>query len=277
MSAKTVTGAGILLFFTVLALFPNLIAPGDPGAGEFETLLGPSGDHLLGTTAFGQDVFVQVVHGTRPALLIALVAGLFATLLAVVLGVSAAYIGGWWDRAINLVTDVFLIIPILPLTIVLAAYFSNRSSWVLILVLVVTGWSYGARQLRSQALTLRDRDFLQAAKVRGEHRFYIIVFELLPNMASLIAGAFLTSALYALLTAAGLQFLGLGDTDTIDWGTMLFWAQNNAALQTGQYAWAAAPGFCVAALAAAFALLNNAFDEIGNPALRPVRRRVRAA
>ena len=272
MSAKTVTGGVILTFFAVLALVPDLIAPGDPGAGDFGILLGPSLDHPLGTTAFGQDVFVQVVHGTRPALLIAVVSGLFATVLSVLIGVSAAYVGGWWDQAINLLTDVFLVIPALPLVIVIAAYFSSRSSAVLIFVLVVTGWSYGARQLRAQALTLRDRDFLQAARVRGERRSYIIVVELLPTMTSLIAGTFLGAALYALLAAAGLQFLGLGDTDTIDWGTMLYWAQNNAALQTGQFAWAAAPGVCVAALAAAFALLNHSFDEISNPALRPTRR-----
>ncbi|HYS34171.1 MAG TPA: ABC transporter permease subunit, partial [Pseudonocardiaceae bacterium] len=135
-----------------------------------------------------------------------------------------------------------------------------------------TGWSYGARQLRSQALSLRNRDFLQAAKVRGEKRSYIIVFELLPTMTSLIVANFLGAALYSILTAAGLEFLGLGNTASVDWGTMLYWAQNNEALQTGQYLWAAVPGLCIAALGTAFALLNNAFDEISNPALRPVRR-----
>jgi peptide/nickel transport system permease protein len=136
----------------------------------------------------------------------------------------------------------------------------------------VTGWSYGARQLRAQALSLRDRDFLQAARVRGERRSYIIVFELLPAMTSLIVANFLGAALYSILTASGLEFLGLGNTSTVDWGTMLYWAQNNSALLSGQYYWAAMPGLCIALLGTAFALLNNAFDEISNPALRPVRR-----
>jgi peptide/nickel transport system permease protein len=144
---------------------------------------------------------------------------------------------------------------------------------VLILVITVTSWSYTARQLRSQALSLRHRDFLEAARVRGERRLYIIVVEVIPTMTSLIVASFLTNALYAVLFASSLQFIGLGDPNTQSWGTMLYWAQNNAALQTGQPMWALAPGACIAALGAAFALLNYAFDEIGNPALRPVRRK----
>jgi peptide/nickel transport system permease protein len=205
-------------------------------------------------------------------LIIALVAGLFATVLSVLIGVSAAYLGGIADDILNLLTDVFLVIPTLPLVIVIAAYAGHHGLSVLIIVLVITGWSYGARQLRSQALSLRNRDFLQAAKVRGEKRSYIIVFEMLPTMTSLIVANFLGAALYAILTASGLEFLGLGDTSSVDWGTMLYWAQNNEALQTGQYLWAAVPGICIALLGTAFALLNNAFDEISNPALRPVRR-----
>ena len=141
----------------------------------------------------------------------------------------------------------------------------------LIVVITATSWSYTARQLRSQALTMRGRDFLEAARARGERKLYIIVVEVIPTMTSLIVASFLTNALYAVLFASSLQFIGLGDPNTVSWGTMLYWAQNNAALQTGQPMWALAPGACIAALGAAFALLNYAFDEIGNPALRPVR------
>ena len=141
---------------------------------------------------------------------------------------------------------------------------------VLILVITVTSWSYTARQLRAQALSLRHRDFLEAARVRGERRLYIIVVEVIPNMTSLIVASFLTNALYAVLFASSLQYIGLGNPNSQSWGTMLYWAQNEAALQTGQPMWALAPGACIAALGAAFALLNYAFDEIGNPALRPL-------
>ncbi|HEX4723790.1 MAG TPA: ABC transporter permease [Pseudonocardiaceae bacterium] len=271
-NGKAMAGAIILGVFVILAIIPQWLSPGDPGAEIYVRSLGPSAAHWLGTTAYGQDILAEVIWGARPALLISVVAGLFATFLSVLIGVTAAYVGGIADDLLNVFTDVFLVIPTLPLVIVIAAYANNHSLSVLIIVLVITGWSYGARQLRSQALSLRNRDFLQAAKVRGERRSYIIVFELLPTMTSLIVAAFLNAALYSILTAAGLEFLGLGNTSSVDWGTMLYWAQNNEALQTGQYLWATIPGLCIAALGTAFALLNNAFDEISNPSLRPVRR-----
>ena len=161
-----------------------------------------------------------------------------------------------------------LVLPIFPLIIVIAAYRKNSGLFTLIVVLGVLGWSYGARQLRSQALSLRTRDFLESARVRGERKPYVILFEILPTMTSLIVATFLGSALYAVLTAAGLQFIGLGDPNSQSWGTMLYWAQNNEALFAGMPLWAIAPGVCIALLGAAFALLNYAFDEISSPALR---------
>jgi peptide/nickel transport system permease protein len=271
---KATVGAVLLLAFGVLAAVPQLFTSvDDPNARQFGLSLPVSSHHLLGTTAFGQDVLAQLIWGTRQSLVVALVAGLLATALSVVVGVSAAYLGGIADEALSLVTDVFLVIPTFPLVIVIAAYAGKGNLLVVVAVLVVTGWSYGARQLRAQALSLRGRDFLEAARVRGERRSYIIFRELLPTMTSLIVANFLGAALYAVLTAAGLQFIGLGDPSSVSWGTMLYWAQSNEALQTGQVWWVIAPGLCIAALGAAFALLNYAFDEIGNPALRPVRRR----
>jgi len=148
---------------------------------------------------------------------------------------------------------------------------------VVLIVLVITGWSYGANQMRAQALSLRNRDFIESARVRGERSLYIILFEALPTMVSLILATFLNAALYSVITAAGLQFLGLGDSNSDSWGIMLHWAESQAALQTGTPWWALAPALGIAALGVSFALMNYAFDEISNPALRPVRRqRVRA-
>ena len=270
---KALAGAAVLVAFTLIAIFAPVISPYDPHALQFEPILGPSRAHLLGTTGNGQDIFSQLMWSTRESLLLAVVAGIMATVIAVVVGVSAAYLGGLWDHVLNLVTDVFLVIPTLPLMIVVAAYAASGGVAVLIAVIVITGWSYGARQLRSQALSLRNREFLEAARVRGERSLYIIVFEVLPNMTSLIVAIFLGAALYAVLAAAGLQFIGLGDTNALSWGTMLYWAQANGALLAGSPLWVLAPGICIALLGAAFALLNYAFDEIANPALRPVRRK----
>jgi peptide/nickel transport system ATP-binding protein/peptide/nickel transport system permease protein len=265
---KAVAGVVILLVFVVFSIFPGQIAPYDPSAKIFPPALGPSWHHLLGTTAYGEDIWSQLVWGTRLSLVIALAVGGVATALAVLIGVSAGYLGGATDGFLSLVTDVILVLPIFPLIIVIAAYEKNAGLLTLIVVLGVLGWSYGARQLRSQTLSLRRRDFLESARVRGERSSYVILHEILPTMTSLIVATFLGSALYAVLTAAGLQFIGLGDPNSQSWGTMLYWAQNNDALLAGIPLWAIAPGVCVALLGAAFALLNYAFDEISSPALR---------
>jgi peptide/nickel transport system permease protein len=270
---KALVGTILLGLFLFVAIFAPFLAPYDPHAQIFDQTLPPSLTHWLGTTGNGQDIFSQLIWGTRESLAIALVAGLVATILSLAVGVSAAYLGGLTDHVLNLVTDVFLVVPTLPLMIVIAAYAKGGGLGVLILVIVITGWSYGARQLRSQALSLRNREFLDAARVRGERSVYIIGLEILPTMTSLIVANFLGAALYAVLAAAGLQFLGLGNPTDMSWGTMLFWAENNGALNAGSPLWAITPGLCIALLGAAFALLNYAFDEISNPALRPLRRK----
>ncbi|HZS90084.1 MAG TPA: ABC transporter permease [Chloroflexota bacterium] len=269
---KAAAGALLLALFTAVALLAPLIAPYDPEASDFLPTAPPSAAHWLGTTSLGQDVLSQVIWGARPSLVIGLIAGIVATVISILVGVTAAYRGGLPDLLLSLATDVFLVLPALPLMIVIAAYLKGSGTWVLIAVIVVTGWAFGARQLRAQALSLRGREFLEAARVRGERGSYVIVCEMLPTMTSLIAANVLGAALYAVLAAAGLQFLGLGDINAISWGSMLYWAQNNEALQTGAPLWAIVPGLCIALLGAALALLNYAFDELSNPALRAARR-----
>jgi peptide/nickel transport system permease protein len=270
-NGKALTGAVLLLIFIIVALFPGLFAHDNPSAEIYGRSLGPSLHHLLGTTSFGQDMWSQVVNGTRPVLLIAFGVGLGCTIIAMLIGVAAAYLGGAWDGTLNLLTDVVLVIPAFPLLIVIASYLHGADTLVMIGVITFISWSYTARQLRSQALSLRSRDFLEAARVRGERSLYIIIVEIIPTMTSLLVASFLTNALYAVLFSSSLQFIGLGDPNSVSWGTMLYWAENEEAFQTGQALWIIVPGLCIVALGAAFALLNYAFDEIGNPALRPVR------
>jgi peptide/nickel transport system permease protein len=270
---KASAGVVLLLIIALVAAFPGVFAHDDPSAAIYDQQAGASAAHLLGTTQVGQDVFAQLIWGTRLTLIITVVVGLLSTVVSILIGVTAGYVGGWADRALSLLTDVFLIIPTLPLLIILAAYLAGAGTAAIVGALVVTSWAFGARQVRAQALSLRSRDFLEAARVRGERRLYIIVVEILPTMISLIVASFLSISVYVVATAAGLQYLGLGTTDQITWGTMLHDAQQNEALAAGNPLWALAPGIAVALLGTAFALLNYAFDEIGNPALRPVRRR----
>jgi peptide/nickel transport system permease protein len=260
-------GLGLLILISVVAAVPQLFTGRDPQAllGGAQQL--PSATYWLGTTNTGQDVYSQLIWGTRLTLIITVVAGGLASFVSVVIGVAAAYLGGWPDRLLSLLTDVFLIIPTLPLLIIMAAYLSGAGTDAIILALVVTGWAFSARQLRAQALSLRTRDFLEAARVRGERPFYIIMVEILPTN-------FMGLSTYMVATAAGLQYLGLGNTSEVTWGTMLHYAEENGAIfPGGNPFWVLAPGFAVVLMGAAFAFLNYAFDEIGNPALRSFRRR----
>jgi peptide/nickel transport system permease protein len=269
---KATVGMVLLVIFVLVSAFPGVLAHDNPSAEVYGRAVPLSSRHLLGTTSFGQDMFAQVIYGARPVLIIAFAVGLLATSVAMIIGVAAAYLGGFWDSVLSLFTDVLLVIPLFPLLIVIATYLRGAGTVVLVAVLTLTGWSFTARQLRAQALSLRNRDFLQAAKVRGERPLYIIVVEIIPTMTSLLVASFLTNALYAILFSSSLQFIGLGNPNQVSWGTMLYWAENNEAFQTGLAQWIIVPGLCIVLLGAAFALLNYAFDEIGNPALRPVRR-----
>ena len=269
---KAVVGAAILLGIAFVAAFPGLIAPDNPHAAIYPQNQGPSSAHLLGTTQLGQDVFSQLVWSTRLTLVVTLIVSVIATFLSMIIGVTSAYVGGLTDRFLTVITDVFLILPVLPLLILLAAYLPPGVTS-LVIVLCITSWAFQARQLRSQGLSVRNRDFLVAARARGERGIYIILVEIVPTMTSLLAASFLALAVYVVGFAASLQFLGLGNSSELMWGTMLYNAQQGAALESGNAWWALAPGAAVALLGSGFALLNYAFDEIGNPALRPVRRR----
>ena len=265
---KSLAGVLILAFFAVLALFAPLIAPYSPTETSFIPFDMPSAQHLLGTTALGQDILSQLIWGTRPSLLVGLLAGAVATVLSVVVGLVSGYAGGLVDEVLSTITNIFLVIPGLPLLILIAAYIQISGVLPIIFVIAITGWAWGARVLRAQMLTLRNRDFVQAATVVGEGGGRIIFAEILPNMLSLIAANFFGAALFAVLSEAGLEFLGLGDVGIVTWGTMLYWAQNNQAFLLNQWAWMIAPGLCIALLGTSFALLNFAIDEITNPKLR---------
>jgi peptide/nickel transport system permease protein len=269
---KATVGALILLVIVFVAAFPGLIAPHDPQAAVYGQNLSPSSAHLLGTTQLGQDVFSQLLWSTRQTLAVTLIVSVIATFVSMIVGITSAYVGGATDRVLTVVTDVFLILPVLPLLILLAAYLKPGITS-LIIVLCITSWAFQARQLRSQGLSVRSRDFLIAARARGERGIYIILVEIVPTMTSLLVASFLSLAVYVVGFAASLQFLGLGNSSQLMWGTMLYNAQQASALEAGNAWWALAPGAAVALLGTGFALLNYAFDEIGNPALRPVRRR----
>ena len=209
---KSRIGLIVLAGMLGVAVFAPLIATHDPTAYSLlDAKQSPSWNHLFGTTDQGTDVFSQVVLGSRTSLFLGAAAAGLATFLAAGLGILAAYSGGWVDDVINFLTNVFLVIPTIPLLIVATAYLKNRGPTSMLLILGLTLWAFEARILRGQALTLRNRDFILAAKVAGEPTWRIVLFELMPNMISRIAAAFVLVFYVSILTAAGLEFLGLGD------------------------------------------------------------------
>ncbi|SMB79758.1 dipeptide/oligopeptide/nickel ABC transporter permease/ATP-binding protein [Deinococcus hopiensis] len=264
-SPRASAGVALLAALLLLALCAPLLTRYSPTSQEFGTWLKPGGAHPLGTTPLGQDIWAQLVYGARLTLLIGFTAGLAATAIATAVGLTAAYFGGKVDEALGVLLNVFLVLPGLPLLIIVSAFLRGGGVWSIILVISLTGWAWGARVLRSQALALRNRDFVHAAVVSGEGPGRVIFAEMLPNLAGLIAASFFGTALYAVLSEAGLAFLGIGDVSQVTWGTMLYWAGAKGALLQGAWWWVAAPGLCIALLGTAFALINFGIDEVINP------------
>lgn len=267
---KAAVGAGIALLFVVLSLLGPILFPGDPAGFVGSPHEPPSMDHLLGTTGQGQDVLAQLVLGARASLAVGFAVGASVMAIGAAVGMVAGYFGGLVDDILSLITNVFLIIPGLPMAVVIAAYLPAGPATIA-LVLILTGWAWNARVLRSQVLSLRDKDFVAAAVVSGEGSLRIIFFEILPNMTSLLFSGFISATVYAIGAQVGLEFLGLGDVGRVTWGTNLYWASNNAALVVGAW-WTIVPtGVAVALVGFALTLINYAIDEITNPRLRAER------
>lgn len=263
---RATVGAFVLLLFGLLACLGPWVAS-DPDALVGMPLQPPSLEHWLGTTGQGQDVFAQMVAGTRVSLVLGFSVGVVVVLVGALIGVAAGYFGGRVDAMLSLLFNIFLVIPGLPLAIIIAAYLPS-GPLTLALVLIVTGWAWNARVIRAQTLAQRQRDFVSAAIVAGESHWRIITREILPTMTSLIVAQVIGSTVYAIGAQVGLEFLGLGDVSKVTWGTNLYWAQNDSALLTGAW-WTFAPtGLCVALVGFGLTMLNSAFDEISNPRLQ---------
>ncbi|TFC46656.1 ABC transporter permease [Cryobacterium sp. TMT1-21] len=265
---KARIGVAMLGVFVLVAIFAPLLAPYAATDNSFGRSEDMSAAHWLGTTAAGQDVLSQLIYGARVSVFVGFVAGLLSTIIAVLIGLSWGYLRGFAGEVINFIVNLFLVIPALPLMIVIAAYLQNGGIGMIVLVVVITGWAWGARVLRSQTQSLRSRDFVTAAIFSGESPSRIVFREILPNMTSLIVGSFFGASTAAILAEAGLEFLGLGDSTTVSWGTMLFWAQNSNALLTGQWVLLFAPGLCISLLATSMSLINFGVDGLSNPRLR---------
>ena len=270
MNKKVATGCAIVGFFIVVGFLGPFFMPYNPNATSHLFITPPSAAHWLGTTVVGEDIFSQLIYGTRTSVFWGLATALIVTVLSVLVGLVGGYLSGLTDDSLTLVTNVSLVLPALPLAIVLAAYFP-RGPLTISMVIVITSWAWQARVLRSQTLSLRSREFVTASRVGGENAWRIIFFEIFPNEISLVVAGFVSTTIFIILAWAALEFLGLGDGTIPSWGGMLYWAQQAGALGGGLWWWFIPPGLCIATLGAGLALINFGIDEVADPRLRPER------
>jgi len=265
---KALIGVTILVLVLLLAAFAPLLTEYLPTQRVGRPHQPPSADHLLGTTRLGYDVFTRMLYGARVSLAVGFGAGLLITVVGTVLGIIAGYKGGVVDEVITFFTNMILVIPNLPLLLVLAAFIGQASPLVIAVILGFTSWAWGVRVTRSETLSIRQRDFVKSAEMLGEPGWRIMTFEIFPNLISIVGINFIGSVIFAVISEATLEFLGLGDPNTVSWGIMLYNAQNSSALSVGAWWDLLTPCIALASLGLGLALINFAIDEIANPRLR---------
>jgi peptide/nickel transport system permease protein len=269
---KGMAGVLILLSLILFSVFGPMLSDYNPNRRAGKPHVMPSYEHVLGTTRMGKDVFTQLAYGGRVSLAVGFGAGISAALIGLAIGISAGYLGGRTDDILTFFVNVVLVLPGLPLIIVIATMVERASPWVIGLVLALTGWGWAARTIRTQTLSLRTREFVLSAELMGEKRWRIILVEIFPNMLSFFMGGLVLGTIAAILAEAALEFIGLGDPNAITWGTMLYWAQNNLALQSGAWWEIWPPCIAIMLTGAALVLINFAVDEITNPQLKASRK-----
>jgi len=262
-------GLGILLFFVILALFPTYLSPYDPrkmGTVE-EHMNPPSWQHLFGTDDVGKDILSLVIHGSRTSLVIGFLASFVAVGIGTVAGITSGYYGGLKGELLMRVTDVFLVLPLLPLMILMAALLTP-SIWNIIMAIGLTAWTSTARITRSMTLSLKQRTYVERARSIGCSDLRILRRHLLPTILPLVFANSVIVAAIAIASEAILSFLGLGDVNAISWGTILYFAFSRGSFTLGAYWYFLPPGICIVLVIVAFTMMGNGLDEILNPRLR---------
>lgn len=265
---KALIGLAIIAFIIIVAIAAPLLTHYDPAARTGRPHQPPSAEHILGTTRIGQDVFARMIYGARTSLAVGFGAGLLITAVGTALGIISGYRGGKTDEVISFFTNMVLVVPNLPLLLVLAAFIGQASPIVIALILGGTSWAWGARVTRAETLSVKQKDYVKSAEMMGEPQWRIMTFEIFPNVISIVGINFIGSVIFAIITEATLEFLGLGDPRVVSWGTMLYNAQKASALSVGAWWDILTPCFALAFLGIGMSLLNFAVDEIANPRLR---------
>jgi peptide/nickel transport system permease protein len=266
-------GIVIYLLFVLVALLADQLAPNDPmeilftKAGKVAANLGPSADFPLGTTNLGRDIYAQLVYGTRSALAVGLSAAIIVATVGTVVGLVSGYFGGTIDAVLMRIADMALSLPFLPFVIVLTGFLGADTRNIVFAVALLL-WPNSARVIRSQVLSLRERAYVEAARVTGASQRRILFVHIAPNILPL---SFVYAAIaigWAIITEASVNFLGFGDPTSVSWGMMLQDAFTSQALSRGQYAWFVPPGLCIILVVVAGFFISRGYEEVFMPRLR---------
>jgi len=269
-SGQGMTGLSILTFFFLLAIFAPLLV--DENQIQVASATGlpyehPNLQHLLGTDKFGRDVLAMLIYGSRISLLVGITAALGAMFLGGIVGLWAGYFGGKTDGFLNAVTNWFLVIPWIPLAIILVSLL-GRNLLNIILVLAITSWAGTARIVRAQALSVKERTYVERSQALGASNTHMISRHILPNVFPVLFANLVLLISLSILSETTLSILGLGDPNSISWGTMIGESFEEGALTAGIWWWLIPPGVCLVMVTLSFTMCGYALDDILNPRLR---------
>ncbi|MFN4099593.1 MAG: ABC transporter permease [Pararhodobacter sp.] len=272
-NAYAAIGLTIYAIFILAAIFADQLIHYRPleilfsESYQLKRSLPPSSEHWLGTTFGGRDIYSQLVMGTRSALAVGLTAAICVVAIGTLVGLISGYFGGWVDNLLMRLSDIALGIPFLPFVIVLAAFLGAAQSNI-VLGIALLLWPNSARVIRSQVMTLRERAFVEAARVTGAGQWRILFVHISPNVLSL---AFLYTSVavgWAILTEAAVSFLGFGPSNTVSWGYMLQDAYASQAMGRGQYNWFVPPGLCIVLVVMGGFFISRGYEEVLFPKLK---------
>ncbi len=268
-------GVSIMILFGIMAVFSPIwinINPEiyDPIIGVDHNVhgsVGPSWKHPLGTDDIGKDLFSQLLRGSQIAFMLGMMVSVFSTIIGAAIGLIAGYYGKIWDTLLMRLADIILTLPRLPLLIVISGIFGTQSNWIILLILSFTFWPIISRVIRAQTLSLKERPFIESAKVSGVSNTRIIVKHLAPNVLPIAFYYLTVTVTGAILVEAGLSFLGFGDPSNMSWGMMLQWCFVKGYVFKAPY-WMIPPGLCISLLAFSFYLIGVGLEEMVNPRLK---------
>jgi peptide/nickel transport system permease protein len=264
LNARLTIGLTIVTVLAASSLILPFFTSVDPAAqGTYLKNLPPSPKHLLGTNALGQDIFWYLVFAVRNSLLLGVTVSIGITAISTFLGLSAGFIGGWYERVVVVFMDTFITIPVLPILIVLGAIVRGNTSFMVVAaILIIFGWAWNARTIRSMALTLREREFINMARFSGAGVMPIIAREIFPYIYAFMVVGFINTILFAINTEAALAVIGLSNVVIPTLGSIIFWALNYNAIMIGQPLWIIAPIVTTVALFLGLFLTSTGYNEL---------------